>query len=79
MTHEEGRLHYEAGCYELYGSPLRSGDVLEVLTGSGWYGVAPGGLLACGYGRRGGRQRRGGTLDKQRRSTPHSCDAGLYV
>ena len=36
MTYEEGMLHYKAGHYELHGSPLRPGDVLEVLTGSGW-------------------------------------------
>jgi hypothetical protein len=36
MTHEEGMLHYEAGHYELHGYPLRPGDVIEVLTGSGW-------------------------------------------
>ena len=49
-------LHYEAGHYELHGYPLRPGDVLEVLTGSGWiagymayergwYWVAPGGSM----------------------------------
>jgi len=53
MTHEEGMLHYEAGHYELHGYPLRPGDVIEVLTDSGWipgylayergwYWVAPG-------------------------------------
>jgi Domain of unknown function (DUF5348) len=56
MTHEEGMLHYEAGHYELHGYPLRPGDVIEVLTDSGWipgymayecgwYWVAPGGSM----------------------------------
>ena len=49
-------LHYEAGHYELHGYPLRPGDVIEVLTDSGWipgyiahehgwYWVAPGGSM----------------------------------
>ncbi|SRR5260221_10512691 len=33
------------GHYELHGSPLRPCDVLEVLTGSGWYWIAPGGSM----------------------------------
>jgi Domain of unknown function (DUF5348) len=48
--------HYEAGHYELHGYPLRPGDVIEVLTDSGWipgyiayergwYWVAPGGSM----------------------------------
>ncbi len=56
MTQEEGMLHYEAGHYELHGYPLRPGDVIEVLTDSGWipgyltyergwYWVAPGGSM----------------------------------
>ena len=56
MTQEEGILHYEAGHYELHGYPLRPGDVIEVLTDSGWipgylasergwYWVAPGGSM----------------------------------
>ena len=56
MTHEEGMLHYESGHYELDSYPLRPGDVIEVLTNSGWipgyiayehgwYWIAPGGSM----------------------------------
>ena len=57
MMQEDGMLHDEAGHYELHGYPLRPGDVIEVLTDSGWipgymayergwYWVAPGGSMA---------------------------------
>ena len=56
MAQDEEMLHYEAGHYELHGYPLRPGDVVEVLTGSGWllgyiaferqwYWVGPGGHM----------------------------------